>query len=890
MMQLLCNGTFLDLYEGSGLQFTHKNPLFAFDALECERTTSFKIPATPKNDRVLALAKLPALSGIAMRRKYDAELYDGTVVKRGYIYVSNFDGKDYNAIFVTGELVGLQALKNAGKIRDLLVFDQAVTWDNTTTHTADEATLPDIGFVQYEREPSSAHLNASISLRWLMEQIATKTGVTINYLNAQGDERWRLLAAGADIYNLNELAVHLVNRGAVGQEPINLQSLLGISQYKASGAYYDQCTARSDGPYLYWGTDGQPSMTQFDMLKFPYEISLEFGEDFPDDCFLATDGWYGGGGVYHDEPICDMVYDSYVYHFRLFPHSAIANFLGDYYLLWGGSTVGAPLAGRKVTVPANTPFMILPKAGLHYKEPEAVGDVADIGYNADECPAYDYEVRISINHDFVYGEDVPLNAMLPEFTAIELLKLYAAINGCVLNYTDAQGVTFEPLDFDNYPMRDIKALTKRGELVRTFSDYARQNIVKMTPEDWVWLGERIKTQYAIDNDNIEAEKDLLVLKASEGGKKIAYTNDGEVHTRLLVRNDAEGKRKAKDQTIALASVDDEYMLRVTIPTIEGLQNLCAASTQQKISARMTLLEYNAIQAKTLALVEGLRYIWTERSWQKNEAQFTLARLYEAGVAPVPAHDWLTNQTKATLITNFGETDGQAIIDATNAYLDSLDVEYATGLAGFINQDPMLVCSISIEPYGVSMPIRWLVGGVDSWIDTLHTPTARVKIHTLFIPLSAQGPCVYSSAISYDRDTFECYPWGNLQFNYGNSSKWLSNGLLELWSDANVFRYIEGTGAEQTHVFPAYSGTFPFDLALFASKRSSSPATPGSGYVRMAFYEMQDANNYKARLVPCTSLNGMLDLETLTLFPNQGTGAFTEYYTEADKLTPWTPGT
>ena len=637
MMQLLCNGTFLDLYEGSGLQFTHKNPLFAFDALECERTTSFKIPATPKNDRVLALAKLPALSGVAMRRKYDAELYDGTVVKKGYIYVSNFDGKDYNAIFVTGELVGLQALKNAGKIRDLLVYDQAVTWNDSSAHTADEATLPDIGFVQYERDPSTAHLNASISLRWLMGQIATKTGVTINYLNAASDERWRLLAAGADIYNLNDLAVHLVNRGAYIYDPIYLLNILGISVRKASGAYYDTCTARSDGQYLYWSVTGQPHMAQFDILKFPYEISLEFGDDFPDDCFLATDGWYGSGGVYHDEPICDMVYDAMAqdHHFRQFPHNAIANFLGDYYLLWDGSTVGAPLAGRKVTIPANTPFMILPKAGLHYQEPEAVGDTASVGYNADECPAYDYEVRISINHDFVYGEDVPLNAMLPEFTAVELLKLYAAINGCVLNYTDAQGVTFESLDFDNYAMRDIKALTKRGELVRTFSDYAQQNIVKMTPEDWVWLGERIKTQYAIDNDNIEAEKDLLVLKASEGGKKIAYTNDGEVHTRLLVRNDAEGKRKAKDQTIALASVDDEYMLRVTIPTIEGLQNLCKASTQQKISARMTSLEYNAIQAKTLTLVEGLRYIWTERSWQKNEAQFTLARLYEGGAAPVP---------------------------------------------------------------------------------------------------------------------------------------------------------------------------------------------------------------------------------------------------------------
>lgn len=887
MMQLLCNGTFLDLYEGSGLQFTHKNPLFAFDALECERTTSFKIPATPKNDRVLALAKLPALSGVAMRRKYDAELYEGTVVKRGYIYVSNFDGKDYNAIFVTGELVGLQALKNAGKIRDLLVFDQAVTWDNTTTHTADEATLPNVGFVQYERDPSAAHLNASISLRWLMEQIATKTGATINYLNAQGDERWRLLAAGADIYNLNDLAVRLANRGTE-QDPIFLQTLLGITIGYSAGAYIADCVAVPDEQNLRWASQ-QPTLQQFEMLKFAYEIALEFPDDFPDDYFIMSNGyWSMSGDTWHNEEICNMYYSQGDGYYVFGPYGRCANFLGDYSFDWNGTVHGAPLAGRKVTIPANTPFALLPKSALVFRVPEDVGDTATIGYDTSAVPAYDYEVRISINHDFVYGEDVPLNAMLPEFTAVELLKLYAAINGCVLNYTDAQGVTFEPLDFDNYPIRSIKALTKRGELVRTFSDYAQQNIVKMTPEDWVWLGERIKTQYAIDNDNIEAEKDLLMLKASEGGKKIAYTNDSEVHTRLLVRNDAEGKRKAKDQTIALASVDDPYMLRVTIPTIEGLQNLCTVSTQQKISARMTLLEYNAIQAKTLALVDGLRYIWTERSWQKNEAQFTLARLYERGAAPVPTHDWLTNQTKETLITNFGQTDGQAIIDATNAYLDSLAVEYATRLAGFINQDPMLVCSIDIEPSGVSMPIRWLVGGGDSYIDTGHTPTNSVKIHTLFSVVEAYNSVVYGSAISYSSNSFECYSWGNIQVNYGSETLWIQNadGSNEVWSDANVFRYKENNVQEQTFNFPLYSGTFPYSLYLFATHR---PTLFTQNKSRIAFFIMEDANNYKARLVPCTSLNGMLDLETLTLFPNQSTGAFTEYYTEADRLTPWTPG-
>ena len=75
---------------------------------------------------------------------------------------------------------------------------------------------------------------------------------------------------------------------------------------------------------------------------------------------------------------------------------------------------------------------------------------------------------------------------------------------------------------------------------------------------------------------------------------------------------------------------------------------------------MTLLEYNAIQAKTLALVEGLRYIWTERSWQKNEAQFTLARLYEKPVQVEPS--WRDGYQEVEWI--------RCIVNRRESYIDS----------------------------------------------------------------------------------------------------------------------------------------------------------------------------------------------------------------------------
>ena len=59
-MRLLCNGVALDLEAGATMSFKKTNPLFAFDALTCERTQAFSLPATPTSDRVLELARIPA--------------------------------------------------------------------------------------------------------------------------------------------------------------------------------------------------------------------------------------------------------------------------------------------------------------------------------------------------------------------------------------------------------------------------------------------------------------------------------------------------------------------------------------------------------------------------------------------------------------------------------------------------------------------------------------------------------------------------------------------------------------------------------------------------------------------------------------------------------------
>ena len=81
--------------------------------------------------------------------------------------------------------------------------------------------------------------------------------------------------------------------------------------------------------------------------------------------------------------------------------------------------------------------------------------------------------------------------------------------------------------------------------------------------------------------------------------------------------------------------------------------------------------------------------------------------------------WLDLATLRAILGAFGD-DGKAVIKATNAYLNGIaasDRDKATALAGFINEDPMMVCSLGLEPQGVTMPIRTLNGDGIAYIYT-----------------------------------------------------------------------------------------------------------------------------------------------------------------------------
>lgn len=665
-MQLLCNGVVLDLYENTGFQLKDENPLFAFDKIACERTTNFKLPSTPTNDRVLSLSRIPAYNGEGMRRKFSAQLQAGTVVKDGYLYVSSFDGKDYNAIFVTGELLGLQQIKDLGKLNEIMEYTETIS-ASYSVKPSNDATFKTSVFDVYRYEGSEGStIYPSINVGKLIDKICAHIGVQC----ATPEKTYEMRLACPSLRVPEKIEGAHIKSTRTGEDPYNTI----FADLLARGVIEERVlVARRT---LVWhkgySVTGNVLETQtYDVNVAHFRtldsIAITFPEDFPEGLFLC-------------------------YMNTLVAGQCV--FLGDYSFTrptpttTGEASVvvsGEPLAGRTVEIPAGTSFILVREDG--YAQPNLQNDyqcnAVQTWWGDDAIPAvlvtrgwdfvnglqYDYEVDVDFNEE---GATVyRLQDNLPDITFVELLKAVAAELGLVLRYSDADGLTFDVLPIDTYSVLEVGQIMKRGEVTRTFADYAQRNAVRYKEDD-VFANNETPAIYTIDNDNISEEKDLQVLPWTNGGQYIS--------TAGVVVWDKAGRSEFLEIRYNAGGI---AALRASISKNESIQRLCDASTQIKIESRMPLLQYERLKPDTGLLVDNLTYLWTDKQWQKDIAKLTLAKI-------TLNHYGLTEETIRVLVSQYGE----------NVVLDILDyVKQYPAIVPYINDNPdiaVYTCNI-IQP-------------------------------------------------------------------------------------------------------------------------------------------------------------------------------------------------
>lgn len=411
MMQLLCNGVFLDLYENSNVQFTHDNPLYAFDKIKCERTTQFKLPCTPKNDRVFSLARIPAYTGEGMRRKFDAQLQMSGIVQNGYLYISDFDGKDYEAIFVTGELVGLQQIAQLGKISEIMTYDEVVTLGSGSS-SPQSAANSIWANVEYKK-PKADLLIPSIGLKQLYNTIADKYGLNVQAFPAEL-EGYRIIpkkAAGVD-----EMQNFICTKNpSGGDQPYaneaEVPDAFNLLQYD------DRLFEHED--VIYPVTIVSKSQ-YFKIRRYKFKTNLTL--TFPDDW---DDRYY----MYKFEDLDNSMQPEYFYGGRSFFREVNSNFI---------TRTGESLKGRSVNFAAGDAFAFVCEDDFVNTSTTVMGQrLSDWGFiNIRDTDNFftDFAIKVSSAGELAAGDICRLQDNLPDCTFVELCKTMAALLGMVLNY------------------------------------------------------------------------------------------------------------------------------------------------------------------------------------------------------------------------------------------------------------------------------------------------------------------------------------------------------------------------------------------------------------------------------------------------------------------------
>lgn len=249
------------------------------------------------------------------------------------------------------------------------------------------------------------------------------------------------------------------------------------------------------------------------------------------------------------------------------------------------------------------------------------------------------------------------------------------------------------------------------------------------------------------------------------------------------------------------------------------------------------------------------------------------------------YKWLTHATQQAILAAFGAEEGTQVIKATNDYLNAIaatDHARAQQLADFIQEDPLLVCSL-VE----TSKTRWLVNSADgNYLVTPFLPDYGITYGATVIQHSANAANEYSVFGSRTTQSSSFL----LQIMDGKwrtqcFGSWATYGTAKLNVAYNVEFNFKGIKVDGTQIVSGdYKPSPAITDNIWLVVNNNANAPHGSYFIGgyADFYRKDENGEITNRLVPFRR-NGqmeMLDLVTCTLATRVGT--FTE------QLTPTTP--
>jgi hypothetical protein len=240
--------------------------------------------------------------------------------------------------------------------------------------------------------------------------------------------------------------------------------------------------------------------------------------------------------------------------------------------------------------------------------------------------------------------------------------------------------------------------------------------------------------------------------------------------------------------------------------------------------------------------------------------------------------WLLPATQLAIVAAFGSAEGTEVIAKTNDYLNRIattDPQRALQISGFINEDPLLVCSL-VE----TSKVRTLTGTANAYIDTGYKPTSTTILEAFYaLVVSEYSSC--GSRLNYGTDMFVIHNGPNIQFNIGTQTVTTGintslNTFYKLRLDAQGKAFVNDN-VWNTNKFNGNN----FNIWLFANNNGGAVHNSnGAIYEYATIYEGAYQVAHFIPMLRTDGTCGMLDIISGTFHPNANTeGTFTIQLTD-----------
>lgn len=257
---------------------------------------------------------------------------------------------------------------------------------------------------------------------------------------------------------------------------------------------------------------------------------------------------------------------------------------------------------------------------------------------------------------------------------------------------------------------------------------------------------------------------------------------------------------------------------------------------------------------------------------------TIKQIYHIGKKYLTT--WLSFATEAAIKVVFGVEEGKTVITKTNDYLNQValtDPARALLLTGFINEDPMLVCSL-IE----TSKTRLLLGSPNAYINTGYKPTGKTILEACYA-VTTNNYSSLGSRLNYGNEMFVIHNGPDIQFMSGSQT--MMTGLKTEVGKFYTFKLdAKGTAYvdEQMWNVDTFYGN-DYDIWLFSNNNSGVLHNAnGAIYKYATIYE---DTQIVANFVPFVRNGqaGLINLMSGIFYPNaNNSGTFTITITDKEK--------